>query len=379
MHTTLQDLRYAFRQLRNNPGFVAVTILVLALGIGVSTATFTVLNAVLLRKPAFRQIDRLVRLDEPRGAEEHMWGVSLPDIRDWRRQNRSLEQIAYYDWGTSRWERDSGTQTLTVISSSDNLFVTLGVQPLLGRTFSHEEEQAKAKVVVLNYQLWKESFASNPKVLGQTMRLDAVPYQIIGIMPQGFAYPLDEPGAVWAPLAATPEQEQQRGSWLLAVFGRLQPGVSLEQAQSELSALQKNIAQNNPQYALPDRVLVRRYWDTMRRREIAIRRALGAGKRRLVRQLLTESMVYSVTAAALGLGLAFIAIRSLELRLLREMSIHGHVNLRMDSTVFLAAVALSIISTVTFGLLPALQASGTPAQQGLQVKAGQSTDRKSVV
>ncbi|HEY6253269.1 MAG TPA: ABC transporter permease [Candidatus Angelobacter sp.] len=412
MQTFLQDLRYAVRQIRNQPGFAAVTILVLALGIGVSTATFTVLNAVLLRKPAFSEINRLVTLAEPRGEQQEFWGVSLPDVRDWRAQSRSMEQIAYYYPDSARWERDSGTTSLDVIPASANFFATLGVQPALGRTFSAEEEQAKAKVVVLNHAMWQESFASDRKVLGQTLKLNGAFYEIIGVMPGGFEFPLREPRAVWKPLASTADDEKRESS-LLTVFGRLRPGFSVDQAQIELSTIQKAIAQGNAKDDLPDRVAVRRYWDTIvgkvrpallllagavvliwlvacanvaslmltrnsvRQREIAIRRALGAGRLRLVRQLLTENMLYSAIAAGLGFGLALAAVRLLEHRLVSVLSLQGDVSLRMDTTVLLMLIALSVVSTLVFGLLPALQASAAPVQKGLQVKSGHTSGRQS--
>src|SRR5579864_2746647 len=412
MQTFLQDLRYALRQIRNTPGFAAVTVLVLALGIGVSTATFTVLNAVLLHKPAFSDLNRLVTIAEPRGAEESFWGVSLPDVRDWRAQNRSLQQIACYYEDSARWERDSGTQRLDVTAASANFFATLGVQPMLGRTFSEEEEQTKANVVVLNHQIWQESFASNPGILGQTLKLNGESYQIIGVMPKDFAYPLRELRQVWEPVAATADLEK-RDSSEFNVFGRLRPGVTLEQSQSDLSAIQKVISQGNAKDDLPDHIVMRRYWDTIvgkirpallllagavaliwlvacanvaslmltrnsvRQREIAVRRALGAGRLRLVRQLLTENMVYSVIAGAAGLGLAYAAVRALEHRLLHEIGVPSVDTLRIDSTVLFTLIALSVISTLVFGLLPAVLASGAPIQYSLQVKSGQSTGRQS--
>lgn len=412
MQILMQDLRYALRQIRKTPGFAAITILVLSLGIGVSTAAFTVLNAVLLRKPAFPEINRLVTLAEPRGEQEQFWGVSLLNVRDWRAQSHSLEQIAYYYETTARWERDSSTQKLDAFPVSANFFATLGVRPALGRTFTDEEEQAKARVVVLDHTLWQESFASDPKVLGKTLKLNGEFYQVIGVMPGGFEFPLKESRAVWEPLASTPEQES-RDSSLLTAFGRLRSGVSLEQAQTELSTIQKTIAQGNVKDDLPDHVVVRRYWDTIvgkvrpallllagavaliwlvacanvaslmltrnsvRQREIAIRRALGAGRLRLVRQLLTENMVYSLIAGATGLGLAFLAVRLLEHRVIKLLSIQSDVSLRVDSNVLLMLIALSLISTLVFGLLPAIQASGTTMQTGLQGKSGQSSGRQS--
>lgn len=412
MRTFIQDLRNSLRQVRNTPGFTLVVVIVLALGIGVSTAAFTVFNAVLLKKPAFHEIDRLVTLAEPRGNQETFWGVSLLDARDWRAQNRSLEQIAYYYQDQARWERSSGTTRLDVIPASANFFDTLGVQPELGRTFSDEEERAKAKVVVLNHSIWQQSFSSDPKVLDQTIKLNSEFYQIIGVMPKDFEFPLGQSLAVWEPFPSPPDSEK-RDSSLLSVFGRLRRGVSIEQAQSELSAIQKTIAQGNAKDDLPDRVVVRRYWDTIvgkvrpallllagavlliwlvacanvaslmltrnsvRQREIAIRRALGAGRMRLVRQLLTENLVYSAIAGALGFGLAVAAVRLLEHRVAKLLSLQGNLSLHVDSTVVLMLIALSIVSTLVFGLLPAIQASASPLQTGLQVKSGQSTGRQS--
>ncbi|HEY6971476.1 MAG TPA: ABC transporter permease [Candidatus Angelobacter sp.] len=411
MQTFLQDLRYSLRQMRKNPGFAIVAVLVLALGIAVSTAMFTVLNGVLLRKPGFAEIDRLVTIAEPRGGNEHFWGVSLADVKDWRAQSHLLEQIAYYQLDQARWERDTGTQQLDVLPVSGNFFATLGVQPILGRTFVDQDEQNRARIVVLNHQLWQDSFASNPKVLGQTMKLNGEFYEIVGVMPVGFAYPLGEMGAIWKPRPATPDDEKH-GDESLTVFGRLKSGVKLENAEAELSAIQARLAQTYPSDKLVDRVRMRHYWDTIvgrvrpallalasavvliwlvacanvaslmltrnsvRQREMAIRRALGADKLRLVRQLLTENLLYSVVATGVGLLLAYGAVRVLEHKLVHALSLPGNMSLRIDSTVLLSLIGLSILSTLAFGLLPALQASGAAVQHGLQARVGETTRKQ---
>jgi predicted permease len=408
---TLQDLRYSIRQLRHNPGFAAVSLLVLALGIGVSIAMFTVLNGVLLRKPAFGDIERLVTIAEPRGTIETFWGVSLPDVRDWRTQDHGLEQIAYYRPGSGRVERDSGTQKVDVFPVSSNFFTTLGVPPALGRTFTEADEQSKARVVVVSHQVWQEWFGANRKIEGQSIKIDGEFYQIVGVMPQWFAFPRGQFLRIWKPFAATADDER-RDQEELDVLGRIRPGVTLQQAETELSGIQSRLAYTYPADKIPDHVVMRRYWDTVvgnvrpallllagavaliwlvacanvasliltrnsvRQREIATRLALGAGKLRLVRQLLTENMLLSLLASAVGLAIAVITIRLLEQRLLKDLTLTGEVTLHMDFRVLLIVLALSVVSTLVFGLLPAIKASGTPVQYGLQTRSGEGSTRQ---
>jgi predicted permease len=410
MQILVQDFRYSIRQLRRSPGFTVVSLVVLALGIGVSTAMFTVLNGVLLRKPAFPHIDRLVTIAEPRGTVENFWAVSLPDARDWRAQNHSLEQLAYYQQGSGRVERETGTQKVDVFRVSGNFFSTLGVAPVAGRTFTDADEQSKARLVIISYQLWKEWFGSDRKALGQTMKIDGQLYQIVGVMPNDFAFRLGQPLMMWTPFAATADDEN-RDSQALDVVARLRPGVELDQARTELNGIQAGLARAYARDNLPDHVSMRRYWDTVvgsvrpallllaaavaliwlvacanvasliltrnsvRQRELAIRRALGAGRLRLVRQLLTENLLLSLLASAVGLALAWVMVRTLEQRLLKSLNVHQHVAFKIDSTVLLIVLALSVISTLVFGLMPAIKASGASVFDGLQARTAESSTR----
>ena len=399
-----QDLRYAFRQLRKNPGFAAVTVLTLALGIGVNAAMFAVIDAVLLRPLPFPKPDQIVQMSESR--YEDMGGPissisSLPDIRDWRTQTHSFQDIGWYTEGVRSVDVPGFSDFIPVIASSSNLFSILQVQPALGRSFLPEDDQpGHGDGILINDVAWEKLFAKRSDVIGQSLKLGDKVYTVIGVMPPGFEFPSVGDGpTVWQPLVATPEYEA-RDSRTLTSVGRLKPVVSAASAQAELSGIQQNIAKAYPKLELDNRVAVKRYRDVLtgnvrpallalqfavlavwliacanvaslllsrttgRRREIAIRSAIGAARARLVRQFLTESLVLSSTGAALGLALAFGCVRALKFYLDLYLPLSSHIHI--DARVAAALVGFSIVSAVLFGLVPALQAARAPAQEALR-------------
>jgi predicted permease len=397
----LQDLRYAFRQLRKNPGFAVVTVLTLALGIGVNAAMFAVIDAVLLRPFPFPKPNEVVQMSEAHPEDVAAASSALPDIRDWRSQSHSFQDIAWYTTGIRSIDIPGFSDFIPVIYSSANLLTTLQVEPQLGRNFmSDEDRPGHGDVVLINTIAWEKFFNRNPQVVGSQLKLGDKTFTVIGVMPNGFEFPYVGDGpAVWSPLVPVAANEE-RDSRSLTAIGRLKSGVSIAAAQTELSGIQSNIAKAYPALELDKRVIVKSYrevltgnvrpalvalqfavlfvWliacanvaslllsrSTGRRREIAIRSAIGAGRARLVRQFLTESLVLAATGAAIGLALAFGCVRLLKFYLDLYLPLASHI--RVDERIAAALVGFSVISAVLFGLLPAVQASRAPAQEALR-------------
>jgi predicted permease len=412
MGTLLVDLRYALRQLRHNPAFALLAITVLALGIGTSTAMCTVLRGVLFRPVPFPHPRSLVAIQEPRGPVSSFWNVEKRDFRDWQRTQHSLDQLAWHEGGMGTVEAPGGAQRINHDAVSANFFATLGVRPMLGRDFTATDEKQQTRTVILSYLVWHSAFHDDPSILGRSVRLDKLAYHVIGIMPRGFTFPLWDDVAVYTPPGSGPTAGQDDFP-SLDVIGRLHSGVSITQAQAELSAIQANIARTRTSKEGPpaDHVLIRRWWDTVvgdvrpallafaaavllvwlvacanvaslqltrnsaRERELAVRSALGAARSRIVRQLLTEGLLLSATASLFGLGLSIGLLRIIQHTLLRSIAT-GASAFHIDAAVLAAIVTLTFASTLLFGLLPAVSAARSSAQQGLQARAATATRRQ---
>jgi len=237
-----QDLRYAFRQLRKNPGFSAVTVLTLALGIGVNAAMFAVIDAVLLRPLPFPKPNQIVEMSESR--PEDLSGPissisSLPDIRDWRAQSHSFQDIGWYTESIRSVDVPGFSDFIPVIASSSNLLSVLQVQPALGRGFLPEDDQpGHGDGIILNAPAWERFFGKRPDVIGQSLKMGEKVYTVIGVMPEGFEFPAVGSGpTVWQPLVTNAEYEA-RDSRTLTSVGRLKPDVSIASVQAELSSIQ---------------------------------------------------------------------------------------------------------------------------------------------
>jgi len=395
MDTILADLRYAVRTLRKSPGFAAAAILTLALAIGSNTAVFSVVNGVLLRPLPFAEQDRLFML-----AEQSRQGAfrppSYPTFLDWRAQSSAFAGLAYVRGGGQRLAGPEGVQNLLVSAVSTGFFATLGERPLLGRLFTPDEERAGAHIAILSYDLWQGRFGGDPHILGKTLSLTAGVFSVVGVLPHDVAYPPWASEQLYMPIAtvaATDRALTQRGFHAdCRIIGRLKPGITLEQAKTDLEGVARREAATYPEFnadwtsaalfPLRDEILFGTTQQLLvlvvavglvlmigcvnvanltlaragaRGRELAIRSALGAGGGRVVRQLLTESLVLASVGAALGVVTAYGAVALLKRA--APAVLPRLETVLVDGWVLAFALGVTIITAVGTGLFPALRAA----------------------
>ncbi|HWN99497.1 MAG TPA: ABC transporter permease [Blastocatellia bacterium] len=412
MESLLQDVRYGVRMLLKNPGFSVVAVLTLALGIGANTAMFSVLNTYLFRVLPYPQADRLVRVFRT-SPHSQSWPHSPGNFFAHREQNDVFEYMAAYN-GIRPNLANPGepAERLTGLGVTADFFSAMGVQPASGRVFTPEEyEPGVDRVAVLSHRFWMSRYGGETSVLGSTMRLDGQDVTIVGVMPPAFEHPLLWGNVdLWRPLAFTAEQRVSRGSNYLRSLGRLKPGVTREQAEQAMVLLADNLANEHQENAgeslrleplsrsTSDDVSRKVMWFTFglagfvlliacanlanlqlvrtaaRAREYAVRSALGAGRIRLLRQSLTESLVISLVGGAFSLVLALVSVEFISRRLFAELP---GVSVPLDFSVFGFALFCSLLTGVLFGTVPAWLASRTDLNQALKQNLRGSTASRS--
>ncbi len=423
MNTLLQDIRFGLRMLAKNPGFTTVAVATLALGIGANTAIFSVVNAVLLKPLPYAEPDRLVRVEGMRQRDTLVpSSLSFPDFFDFRSGNHVFEHlITGYD-ADMPLAGDGAPVQVDVEKATWDLFPALGIQPELGRGFLESEEVAGVHVVVLSQKLWQSRFGGDRNILGRTINLDRKAYTVVGIAPPGFTFPVDEPGIdLWTTIASDREAPpgdtpitEQRGAHLLTALGRLKPGVSIAQARADLDVIAENLARQYPDTNVNQpRASVRPALETLvgesrtpllvllgavgmvlliacanianlllartssREQEISVRAAMGASRVRVVRQLLTESLLLALLGGAAGAMLAEYALRGV--LPLGGDSIPRLAQASIDGRVLGFSLLLTFCASVFFGLAPALHASRVDLASSLTERSRAGTQKHEVV
>jgi predicted permease len=411
MEQLAQDIRFSSRMLRKSPGFVLFAVMALALGLGANAAIFSVIDAVLLRPLPFRSADRLVGLWED---ASHMGFPLAPlapaNFVDWKRRNHVFEEMAALRGDLYALTGNGTPEQLEGSPVTANLFPLLGVSPILGRNFSAEEDRpGGARVVLISYGLWQRRFGGDVSIVGREIWLSNQKYQVIGVMPRGITFP--EKSQIWLPLALGPRQWALRDDHYLRVFARLKPGVTLTQAQREMAGLAAQLAQEYPKtntnlgavvVSLGAQLvgnLKLALWAVAagvgcvlliacanltglllaraagREREFAVRAALGAGRARLIRQTLIESLLLAGLGAAAAIVIAMFTLPFL--RHLVPVALAAWSEPRIDLSLFGFLFFISALSAVLFGTLPALVLSrgglSTSLQQGGRAATGGNT------
>ena len=398
-----QTLRYALRQLRRNPGFAVVAVLTLALGIGANTAIFSVLDGVVLAPLPYRQPDRLVVVALYNRSLRYATDLSYPDFLDWQRNSRSFEQIAAFTPRGFDLASPGAPEHLDGNEISASFFSTLGVKLALGRDFSQEEDRyGGTPAAIISNRLWQDRFAANPAALGKPLTINGVDYRIVGVLRPGFRF-MNQEADVYTPLGrGDPLLRNDRTIHNILSIARLQPGVTVGQAQAEMNIVQEHIDQLNvaterglgtyvaplKQFLIGDlsgtlllllgavglvlliacanvaNLLLAR--SVARTREFAVRLALGASRFQIVRQLITESVLLSLMGGILGLAIAQWGLKAV---LAAVPGIPRSDNIGVNISVLLFALGISTAVGIMFGLLPALKSSNTDLKR-VSRKAG---------
>jgi putative ABC transport system permease protein len=403
MRNFLQDLRYAARTLLKSRGFAAVAVLTLAAGIGANTAIFSIVDAVLLRSLPFRNADRLVRLYETEAAPGK-YPFTGPDFIDWKTQNGTFSDMALFFWSSDmNLSGKTGTDFVRGVPTEANFFSLLGVDPIVGRTWAPGEDQpGRDDVVILSYELWQSRFAGDPKVVGQSLELNARKYTIVGVMPASFNFPSQ--AQLWTPLDMSSKGLGERGNHSFNAIGRLKSGIAVAKAQADVALIAARLEKAFPDtnhkvgaVVVPlQEDLVGKSRDSLvmmlaavavvlliacanianlllsralaRNKEMAVRSALGASRPRLLRQLLTESLLLSLVGGVLGLLLGWGLVTVLPK--VKSFALPDFNVIHLNGPVMAFTFLLAVATGVLFGAVPALQTSHPDLHEELKGGAG---------
>ncbi len=409
MNGLIQDVRYALRQLRKSPGFSTVAVITLGLGIGVNTAIFSVVNAALLRPLAFQDPDRLVRVWHVPPAKSFpgmaTFAVSAANFVDWKSQNKTFDQMAIIAYHSFTLTGGDKPEQLDASAVSSGFFSTLGVPAVLGRVLSPEEDQpGHSHVVVLSHRLWQEHFGGNREIVGRNSSLDGQSYLVAGVMPASFRFP--DFAQMWTPMAWTDQERAVRGEHHYMVIARLKPGVELKQAQAEMNTISGRLEQLYPEDDKGWGAVVVPLHDDLvsdvrpallvllgavafvlliacanvanlllaktfsRQKEIAIRTALGATSGRVLRQILTETVLFALAGGLLGLGCAHFGVRLIVAFLADKLP--RSIEVGLDTQVLAFTAIISLITGIVAGVLPALRLTRGDVNHALKQGLGRT-------
>ena len=407
METLIRDLRFALRTMARKPAFTSMALIIIALGIGANTAIFSLVRAVILRPLPFKEPDRLVMVWEDASFLNFPKNTPAPaNYVDWKNRNEVFEDMAALRLRDFNLTGDGQPEKIYAYGVTGNFFSVLGVPAGIGRTINPDDEQPGSKVAVISYALWRSRYGGDSSLVGRDILLNDEKYTVIGVMPRSFQF-LDPEVRIWVPAGFTPKTLANRGSHYLQVVARMKPGVTVERASNDIKAITDQIARDYPDeasrlgaYALslsdelsgesrrPLVVLLVAVAFVLliasanlanlllsraigRSKEVAVRTALGASRKRLVRQLLTESVLLSTGGGVAGI---LLAVWSFEfLKQLIPPGLRLFVDLHIDATVLMFTLALSVVTGIVFGLAPALQSLHVDLNEALKQGGGRTS------